>query len=390
VPPTSTLYLQPLQTPWRNGLMPLGRPWRAPGAPAPSLGGGVFIKRGKHRGKKSEFQGPLPSLNADDTVDGWERRFWETDGWEVPDTLPAPISADVNAAPAKWWHVSDERILEMLQGQDSRSVAVEEVQPEEPVEDLSPPLPSHGSVTPDNEKEKVWKVSDEELERLVQEMQRQTAATGLATHLQGALKTRREPGPNRVPTIRLYLSVGSGVLVIQVPEDLPLDLSEADETAQALRQQKTLRPRRKASIALERLLGAPSPTSLPPNQAPDPWPLCLTAVIESLTKIPRRNQRLIHQKRIIRPKGTLKELGIFDGHELTLVPKVSKGAAKATPLTLQSGALHLIEPWRWDEKPKLLARKQEKDAGFLSSEVHLPNADDQTLCRLRTQLGIVK
>ena len=26
-------------------------------------------------------QGPLPSLN--DTVDGWERQFWETDGWEV-------------------------------------------------------------------------------------------------------------------------------------------------------------------------------------------------------------------------------------------------------------------------------------------------------------------
>ena len=28
-------------------------------------------------------QGPLPSLNAADTVDGWERQFWETDGWEV-------------------------------------------------------------------------------------------------------------------------------------------------------------------------------------------------------------------------------------------------------------------------------------------------------------------
>jgi hypothetical protein len=33
-------------------------------------------------------QGPLPSLNSvngvhADTVDGWERQFWETDGWEV-------------------------------------------------------------------------------------------------------------------------------------------------------------------------------------------------------------------------------------------------------------------------------------------------------------------
>ena len=45
---------------------------------------------------------------------------------QVPDTVPAPISDTVNAAPAKWWHVSDERILEMLQAQDSRSVAVVE------------------------------------------------------------------------------------------------------------------------------------------------------------------------------------------------------------------------------------------------------------------------
>lgn len=266
------------------------------------------------------------------------------------------------------------------------TLRVEEVQPEELVEDLSP-SPSPGSVTPEKEKEKSWKVSDEELERLVQEMQRQTAASGLATHLQGALNTRPRV-PTRVPTIRLYLSVGCGVLVIQVPEDLPLHLSEAEEAAQALRQQKTLRPRRKASIALERLLGAPGPPTSVPSMGPsDRSPLCLTAVIESLTKIPRRNQRLIHQKRIIRPSGTLKELGIFDGHELTLVPKLSKGTA--TPLTLQSGALQLIEPWRWDEKPKLLARKQENDAGFLSSDVHLPNADDQKLCRLRTQLGIV-
>lgn len=370
--------------------MPLGRPWRAPGAPAPSLGGGVFIKRKHRSGKTSEFQGPLPSLNAGvhagvhaDTVDGWERQFWETDGWEVPDTA----AASAEAAPAKWWHVRDERILEMLQPPAlAPARSVEEVQPEELVEDLSP-SPSPGSVTPEKEKEKSWKVSDEELERLVQEMQRQTAASGLATHLQGALNTRPRV-PARVPTIRLYLSVGCGVLVIQVPEDLPLHLSEAEEAAQALRQQKTLRPRRKASIALERLLGAPGPPTSVPSMGPsDRSPLCLTAVIESLTKIPRRNQRLIHQKRIIRPSGTLKELGIFDGHELTLVPKLSKGTA--TPLTLQSGALQLIEPWRWDEKPKLLARKQENDAGFLSSDVHLPNAEDQKLCRLRTQLGIV-
>lgn len=367
--------------------MPLGRPWRgAPGAPAPTLGGGVFIKRSKRsaKGKKSEFQGPLPALA--DTLDGWERQFWDTDGWEVPQAAEARPAAS-SAAPAKWWHVSDERILEMLQPpavQAERRSTVE-VQPEELiVEDVSPPTPR--SVTPgeEKEKEKSWKVSDEELERLVQQMQRQSAVSGLATHLQGALNTRR-----RVPTIRLYLSVGCGVLVIQVPEDLPLDLGESEETAQGLRQQKTLRPRRKASIALERLLGAPTAPvpSAPPNTAPSSSPLCLTAVIESLTKIPRRNQRLIHQKRIIRPSGTLKELGIFDGHELTLVPKVSKGTA--TPLTLQSGALHLIEPWRWDEKPKLLARKPQNDAGFLSSDVHLPNADDRTLCRLRSQLGIV-
>jgi len=56
-------------------------------------------------------QGPLPSLNAGvhagvhaDTVDGWERQFWETDGWEVHGG-PWDVEA-LTAESAKNWQMS--------------------------------------------------------------------------------------------------------------------------------------------------------------------------------------------------------------------------------------------------------------------------------------------
>ena len=354
-------------------------------------------RKGKHQ-KTTKFEGLVPTL----PVDGWEPHFWETDGWEVPAATVA--SAAPSAASKKWWHVADaeiERMLAEKQGKDqvvSFPRDVERVSQVEPVEEVAevPEVPEPSEDGEEKEKEKPWKVTDEQLQRWIDDMQHALEASAyddggggatersLEKHLQGILS------PRKAPKIRVFLSVGRGTLVLRVPEDLPLDLVESAE-ARRLRQQKTMRPRRKASLALERLLGSRSAEAKHPAalESDRHRGHCLTRIIQSLTKIPCDNQRLIHQKRILRPPGTLKDLGVFDGHELTLVPKVSKG--EANPLTLQTGgALHLIEPWRWDDNPKLLAQRRNDDAGFNTSEVHLNDAQDPVLGRLRTQLGIMK
>jgi len=366
-----------------------------------------FIKKGaKRKGKNqktTKFEGLVPTL----PVDGWEPHFWETDGWEVPAAVAgAAAEESAPSAPSKkWWHVADAEIEQMLAEKQGKDQVVpfprdvERVEPHvEAVEEVAevPEVPEPSEDGEEKEKEKPWKVTDEQLQRWIDDMQHALEASAyddvgggatersLEKHLQGILS------PRKAPKIRVFLSVGRGTLVLRVPEDLPLDLVESAE-ARRLRQQKTMRPRRKASLALERLLGSRSTEEK--HQAALESDRhrghCLTRIIQSLTKIPCDNQRLIHQKRILRPPGTLKDLGVFDGHELTLVPKVSKG--EANPLTLQTGgALHLIEPWRWDDNPKLLAQRRNDDAGFNTSEVHLNDAQDPVLGRLRTQLGIMK
>lgn len=354
-----------------------------------------FIKKGaKRKGKNqktTKFEGVVPTL----PVDGWEPHFWETDGWEVPAATAPP---EESAPSKKWWHVADAEIERMFLEKQWNDEVVpfprhERVSHVEPVEEASeaPEAVEPSEDGEEKEKEKPWKVTDEQLQRWIDEMQRGldasayddggTTERSLEKHLQGILL------PRKAPKIRVYLSVGRGSLVLRVPEDLPLDLVESPEVRR-LRQQKTMRPRRKASLALERLLGSRSEVDVA-SESHRLRGHCLTRIIQSLTKIPCDNQRLIHQKRILRPPGTLKDLGVFDGHELTLVPKVSKG--EANPLTLQTGgALHLIEPWRWDDNPKLLAQRRNNDAGFNTSEVHLNDAQDPVLGRLRTQLGIMK
>ena len=82
-----------------------------------------------------------------------------TDGWEGYDLL-VPSERQ-----AKWWHVADSQIEELVRGHDADDAAdVAVAVPEDLPKDL--PKLSELSELSEIEAEKPWKVSDEALERL--------------------------------------------------------------------------------------------------------------------------------------------------------------------------------------------------------------------------------
>ena len=80
--------------------------------------------------------------------------------------------------------------------------------------------------------------------------------------------------------------------------------------------------------------------------------------------MPMRQQRLIHEKHIL-GQGTLKELGVLDGHELKIVSKVVKNQQVTPRSCLHAKGLQIVTPWRWDEKPRLI--QANAALGFTSS-----------------------
>ena len=84
----------------------------------------------------------------------WEEHFLSTDGWEYTKVVPEERAA-------KWWHVADAQIEQLLGKEEALKEALKEELVAEP---LAEPL----KVEPSDalEPEKPWKVSDEALERL--------------------------------------------------------------------------------------------------------------------------------------------------------------------------------------------------------------------------------
>ncbi|CAK9020807.1 unnamed protein product, partial [Durusdinium trenchii] len=391
--------------------------------------GRPFVRRGPARLKKeTKVRGPVPGedrlrkllwrreavavargVTWKGVVPGhsdWEPHFLETDGWQGYEEKPAGSGGQA-AGNTKWWHVPDARIRELL-GLPTTELRTE---PEKVVETtLSPePAAEPAMVQEDpepekKEKEKKWAVKDEDVELLIRHLQAElpelpelhTAGRTIPVTPGAAEKTTPR-------TLRLRLRLGREHLLLRAREDLPLStdglaLSSADPPRAA--PNATWRPRRRASLALERLVGRREQRARHGSELPEEEPKSLKAWIESLTAIPMAHQRLIHQKHIL-PNGTLKELDIQDGHELLLVPKPTmRSAHEATmkrkvkkgllpsgsrPRQMFSAQGHqVVEPWRWDSKPQLLAQAQRPHFnGFASSDVQLPNPDDSALQRLR-------
>eukprot|EP00913_Durusdinium_trenchii_P032118 g30076.t1 len=277
--------------------------------------GRPFVRRGPARLKKETkavalargvtWKGVVPGHSD------WEPHFLETDGWQGYEEKPAGSGGQA-AGNTKWWHVPDARIRELL-GLPTTELRTE---PEKVVETtLSPePAAEPAMVQEDpepekKEKEKKWAVKDEDVELLIRHLQAElpelpelhTAGRTIPVTPGAAEKTTPR-------TLRLRLRLGREHLLLRAREDLPLStdglaLSSADPPRAA--PNATWRPRRRASLALERLVGRREQRARHGSELPEEEPKSLKAWIESLTAIPMAHQRLMPGRR----KGATGRLG---------------------------------------------------------------------------------
>jgi len=369
----------------------------------------------------------LPQPTAGSRVP-WEERFLETDGWEGYDDVSAKDSDP------KWWHVPDEKIAEIIrQGRTrERRRSREEATEAPPAPAPAPPLhspsqepagePSEPSEAAEAAEEdskaasKPWKVSDDAILRLIQDTEvRQSSAlskTGAELLSMPSVEQVRKPVPKpRVVGIRVAW-VGTGeTIALHVPLDLPIDPQPADpgheESVELSRTRKPGASRAtRASLALQRLLPEASAASAAKGgsfelswQQRSRSQTSLKGMIESITGIPPSLQRLVHDKHLCRAGATLKEIGVADGDQITLVvvPRLPSNHAESEELLAHRGDFgrgvvqrkagrnfQVVHPWRWGQD----ARPSKEPSGFVSSDIHLSNAGDKTLFKLREKLGM--
>ncbi|CAE7661655.1 Sf3b3, partial [Symbiodinium microadriaticum] len=363
------------------------------------------------RGNGENLQSILPQPTAGSRVP-WEERFLETDGWEGYEDVAASDSDP------KWWHVPDEKIAELIQGRTRevrrRSSAPVPVLPSPSQEPAGPLTEGTKGAEDSKAASKPWKVSDDAILRLIQDTEaRQSSAlskTGAELLSMPSVEQVHKTVPKpRVVCIRVAW-VGTGeTIALHVPLDLPIDPQPAhpghEESTELSRTRRPGASRAtRASLALQRLLPEASAASAAKGRSLEPaWhrrsrsQTSLKGMLESITGIPPSLQRLVHDKHLCRAGATLKEIGVVDGDQITLVvvPRLPNHAeseelahrgdfSKGVVKRKAGRNFHVVHPWRWGQD----AKPSKEPSGFVSSDIHLSNAGDKTLFKLREKLGM--
>mmetsp|Transcript_32547 Transcript_32547/g.75263 ORF Transcript_32547/g.75263 Transcript_32547/m.75263 type:complete len:379 (-) Transcript_32547:96-1232(-) len=357
-----------------------------------------------------EFTGVAPQSAGPD----WEARFWETDGWE------GYQESEQEAFPAcaKWWHVPDERIHELIGlprelrrvSKVSQTEQVEEVNASDEGMETNNNAPIDATdIASGNEPVKQWKVPDEAILRLIEEMEQKaqtfnrTGAELLELGQAGQARTWRravtKPQPRTISVRVLWTGTGE-ILSLLVPSNMPIDPPQDDGTE--VKSGGPLRkPRSRASLALQRLLReshGPSPSQgmhkpgqprLGSGKANS-----LKTLIESITGVPPSLQKLVHDKRLCRRGATLQDIGVADGDQITLVvprlprqPDDPEPPGRSVVVTRRVGPNYEIRhPWKWGIKSELSNGK--RDVQIALGDRQSESIGGKSIFKLRARLDL--